>query len=366
MFRPDEEGFMRPQILSDLCTDCGACAEACPVLRPFEKVRPLASFAASSRDEDVLKRSASGGVATELSRWAIRRGGCVFGCRLEGGGLMARQVKIERESDLGALSGTKYVQSRVGNVLEECCAELQKGRIVVFIGTPCQIAGLRRYLDDDFATLVTVALFCEGAQSPEIFRRYLVELERRFEKRIVDIRFRDKRRGWSNPTLCLTFENGDEWVQPYRESAYAKAFKNCLRPSCYACSVRNGRCGADLMIGDFWGIEQIYRWRSTEKGVSAVLAYSERGLRILDELNILCREVAYRDVMTPGNPFLEKDPPLSSARRYLMNHYKTSGFHESVAYLALGMGWRRWLRVIRRRAGHLKCWGRESALKKGL
>lgn len=143
---PDPVGFIYPVINRDLCTDCGACRRACPSRStPRSCHRPLAAFAAVHRDREVLESSASGGVFPALASLVLEQDGVVFGCAYDDD-LWPKHTCIDNRRDLWRLQGSKYVQSDIGSAFTEARRYLDGGRLVLFTGTPCQIAGLRSYL----------------------------------------------------------------------------------------------------------------------------------------------------------------------------------------------------------------------------
>ena len=102
--------------------------------------------------------------------------------------------------------GSKYVQSRIGETYREAVACLKAGRDVMFVGTPCQIAGLRSYLRKDYEGLLAVDILCHGVPSPAVWRSYLKET---FEckdggAKITSVCFRDKQKeGWARYNVVV-------------------------------------------------------------------------------------------------------------------------------------------------------------------
>lgn len=164
----DEEGFLYPKVDVSLCIDCGLCEKTCPVINQDEPHEPFAVYAAKNKDEKTRRESSSGGIFTMLAEQTIKSGGVVFGAKfneqweVEHGG-------VETIDDLAALRGSKYLQSRIGETYQEAERFLKEGREVLFSGTPCQIAGLKKYLRKDYPALLTVDVICHGAPSLESF-----------------------------------------------------------------------------------------------------------------------------------------------------------------------------------------------------
>ena len=147
----------------------GLCAKTCPVNHPVELRTPLRACAAVSRDEADLMSSASGGASSLLAQETLRRGGIVYGCAMESYRDI-RHVRIDRAEDAWKIKGSKYVQSRIGEIYKQVRADLQAGREVMFSGTPCQVAGLRNYLRKAYPNLLLVDLVCHGVPSQKLLR----------------------------------------------------------------------------------------------------------------------------------------------------------------------------------------------------
>jgi len=288
--REDAEGFEYPYIQEDRCTDCGLCEEICPVLSKdrlpkFRKIPDV--YAAWHSDQEIRMQSSSGGVFSALASRVLDQGGVVFGAAFDEE-FLAYHKAIDSKENLDELRRSKYVQSRIGYTFREVKHHLSEGKPVLFVGTPCQTAGLYAYLGRDFENLKTCALVCKGAPSRKVFRRYLRFLEEQYGSKIVSYSFRDKRAGWAcNEAFNLA--NGEEVVGREQTRTlpsyfYAFAQKSLLaRTSCYGCPFKGLPGYADIILGDFWSI----RWRKPEwddnKGTSLVLVNSDKGEKLVGD-----------------------------------------------------------------------------------
>ena len=151
----DEEGFLYPKVDTSVCIDCGLCEKVCPVLHQGLARVPLKVYAARNRNERILQESSSGGVFTLLAEKIILHGGVVFGVKFDEA-WNAVHAWADSLEGLAAFRGAKYVQSRVGNAYREAESFLKQGRRVLFSGTPCQIAGLKKFLRKEYDGLLTV------------------------------------------------------------------------------------------------------------------------------------------------------------------------------------------------------------------
>ena len=137
-FSADGEGFLYPKVNLELCVNCGLCERVCPVINQANPVLPRSVFAAKSKLLPERMASSSGGIFPLLAKNAIARGGAVFGAAFDEN-LNVRHSHAETEAQLSAFSGSKYVQSRIGNSFRLAADFLKTGRFVLFSGTPCQI-----------------------------------------------------------------------------------------------------------------------------------------------------------------------------------------------------------------------------------
>ena len=126
------------------------------------------AYVAHAANADEQLTSTSGGIASVIARHVLHRGGVVYGCS----GVDAydvKHVRIEEESDLSILKGSKYVQSRMENTYQKVLSDLRTGKIILFIGTPCQVAGLYAFLGTrTFENLLTLDFVCHGVPSQKI------------------------------------------------------------------------------------------------------------------------------------------------------------------------------------------------------
>ena len=220
--------------------------------------------------------------------------------------------------------GSKYVQSRTGNTFEQAKKFLQEGRRVLFTGTPCQIAGIKSFLREEYNNLLTVDVICHGVPSPKVWQMYLEELKKS-DTQIMNISFRDKRSGWKNFSLTFSLEKSLRPADEVKESAsfshshgkdmFFLGFNDYnlfLRPSCYACPVRGLRSGSDITIADFWGINSLMPAIDDDKGCSVIIVNTKKGWEIIDTTNAKLYDVKFDDIVS-RNTSLYEDSKLAKA-----------------------------------------------------
>jgi len=322
----NEEGFYYPKV-NEKCKRCGICQDFCPVLNPVASAGEPKFYAGWSNDDRIRLKASSGGVFPELAKYVLENGGVVF-CVKWDEKLNARHVKVERIEDLEKAMGSKYVQSYVGLAYREALREA-KNRPVLFSGTPCQTAALRSFIGSE--NVITVDVVCHGVPSNLIFRKYLEFLEQKAGKRVVEIWFRDKKKGWENFHIVFKLEDGAEirlhhYLDPFFRGYLLNFY---LRPSCYSCPFCQIPRFSDITLGDFWGAPKNLRDR---RGLSVVIANSERGRKILDELFSLGRielvEVS-KELATRGNPrIIEGKYGVPKERDLILKKLKEADFEE--------------------------------------
>ncbi len=173
----DRKGFMHPSINNDKCIGCGRCAKVCPVLSPVDRCTENEVYAGWIKDNKTRHCSSSGGLFSALSKFCIENGGVVFGAKYAEDYKSVLHGVVENERDLSLLMTSKYVQSAINESFKRCRQYLLENRYVLFSGTPCQIAGLKAFLNKEYDKLLTVDIVCHGVPSTAIYKDYMMYLE---------------------------------------------------------------------------------------------------------------------------------------------------------------------------------------------
>ena len=323
--KADDEGFLRPVINAAQCIRCGACSRVCPVLAPGTPSPAPTCFAARIKDLDLRLASSSGGLFTALARTVLNAGGLVFGVVLEKPALTAIHAAAETEDALAAMRGSKYVQSDPRHTFRQVREALRAGRRVLYSGTPCQIAGLHRFLGKADANLLTVELICHGVPSPAVFDAFKAELAAVHGSAPTSIAARNKFYSWRRFSLVSTYADTSENREDLYTNRYIRAFLAdlCLRPSCYRCRAREGRSGADITLADFWGIEKVCPALDDDRGTSAVLLHTEAGRRAWAACaNQVESAPVTLEQVTAGNAAYLRPPSEPFGRKRYMTHFR--------------------------------------------
>lgn len=278
----DDEGFWYPEVDNNECIDCGMCEKVCPVLNKPALSGDPDAIAAVCKDEKTRAVSSSGGVFSIIATQIIKCGGVVFGAGFNED-FEVEHIAVEQDFELCKLQGSKYVQSRIGNAYGKAKEYLNEGRTVLFTGTPCQISGLKAYLQKKYDNLICVDIICHGVPSPSVWKRYITVRKEEFSSEIQRISFRDKTYGWKNFSMAMDFASGQKYVQPLSKDSYMQAFLRnlSLRPSCYDCSFKGVRRYSDITLADCWGAQNFIPDFDDDGGMSLVLINSPKGRELL-------------------------------------------------------------------------------------
>lgn len=375
----DEEGFLYPKVMVEDCIDCGLCEKVCPLLNNSKPILPKDVWAVKNQNESDRMHSSSGGVFIALAREVLASGGVVFGAVFD----TDYEVKLAYSETLEGvcpMMGSKYLQARVETAYIDAERFLKQGRHVLFTGTPCQIAGLHKYLRKEYPNLLSVDFLCHGVPSPGVWRRYLKETINKLSSArraavgkntvlpslnvmpaIAGIEFRDKTlRGWKkysfvvrgksalkadqNSVLLSDMHGDNPFMQGFLSDIY-------LRPSCYECKCKNGVSHSDLTIADFWGIDYLMPDFDDDKGVGLVLVNTSSGKRVFDVLPLARRSFSLDDVQPLNGGFKEYTKPHPRRSDFFQRFVTGDGVADIVADLLHVPLWRR---VVRRMKSYIK------------
>lgn len=321
----DIEGFLYPKVDLKNCINCGLCEKACPDINPLECSLPINCYAVKNNNLDIRKASSSGGVFSLLAEKVLSKKGVVFGARFDSYWQVVMDY-TENIEGLDKFRGSKYVKCDVGDSYSKVKDFLSSGKKVLYSGSSCQIAGLRKFLKHDYKNLLLVDYLCHGAPSPLLWKKYIEEISRNDVSSLTNISFRNKKRGWKKFSIII--KKGKEVLADsvFSENIYMRAFLSdmSLRPSCYQCSARNGHSGADITIGDHWAIRDINSSFDDNKGVSLVLINTEKGLCAFENLNANIIETDFVESKKWNGAFYEKTEEHLHRRRFFRKlQYRT-------------------------------------------
>lgn len=310
---PGTIGHLFPEVDESACINCGMCRRVCPSVNHVGKRYPPTAFAGIHKVHAQYLSSTSGGAASAMAEAILEDGGVVYGCASMDN-LEIRHIRIDNRGDLDKLKGSKYVQSRIFSVYKDVRKDLTDGLRVLFVGTPCQVAGLRSFLLKEYPGLYTVDLICHGVPS-QIF------LHNQIRSLVGSRAWRVTFRKGNDMGLRLFDKSGEMiyysniWNERYRNIYYNTFIDGMTyRDSCYQCPYACPERVGDVTVGDFWGIGEDFI-HDTVNGLSCVLPLTEKGLELLHKSPIELTERSVEEAVR-GNSQLRHPSRLN--RRALL------------------------------------------------
>ena len=312
VMKQDKEGFMYPIIDKSKCINCGLCDKVCPIKNAKESKKIQNAYIFQNADDRIRRESTSGGAFTAIAEYVIENNGIVYGAIFDDKYKVIHKG-IDKKEELYKFRNSKYVQSEIGNCYCEIKEHLNRGKLVCFSGTSCQVEGLKNYLRKNYENLILVDVVCRAVPSPLIWKKYL-DMRQRQYRDISRIMFRDKYYGYKYSNLSIYNKNNDkkqEYHKGVDSDPYLRAFFTniCDRPSCYDCKFKKLHRESDITIWDCFEVEKYNKSFDDDKGTSRVLVHTDKGRNIINLLNKKNR-VEEIDVEKATNGFLAMFQPV--------------------------------------------------------
>lgn len=303
-----------PNINADTCISCGKCIRVCPPLQVFGTQTPNTFtpeyLCAWNEDEVERFHATSGGVGGALAKHALSIGWYVCGAAFDENWKLSHIVSNEI-TILDKIRGSKYLQSDMSGVHHAICSLLKKGEKVLFIGTPCQTAGLRNLVPASHAeNLLTCEIICHGVNSPLVWDGYKKFIEEKHHSRLATYNFRSKTKGWGKLRASYSFQNGKRIDEPAYKNVFHSWFGQhyMMRESCFRCKFRTEERYSDIVIGDFWGIETIEPSLDVDAGASVLIINSERAKAFIETTNIKSKQINASTAKSVIKGFVDRMP----------------------------------------------------------
>ena len=304
----DNYGFYTPQIDLAECIMCGACSNSCHVLSDSGiSSKPVwwnksSLWAYQSNDKKLVENSTSGGAFSLFAAKVLEEGGIVFASRYNGETERLEFADTDH-FELEEFRKSRYMESYTNYLFSSIKTCLRNDRIVLFCGTPCQVAGLNRFLGKtNKEKLVTINFICHGVPSNKFFHQWLrFKFPHIGRIKNVDFRYKNAQEGWGWHDMCLSIKEETNRLTniPYTQSSYYLSFCNndLLRKCCYNCKIING-LDADVTLGDFWGVKNHQLIKDDNKGLSLVIVHTPKAEAFLDRVKTsgLLVPLEYSDV----------------------------------------------------------------------
>lgn len=360
--KEDAFGFVYPVISTEKCTQCGLCNKTCPLQQKRQLNKPFAAYASKGVNRSLIQKSASGGVFTSIAKVILEMGGVCYGCAMYNVGdkFLPQHIKISFEEQLVQLQGSKYVQSDIGNCYKQVKEDIISDKMVLFSGTPCQVAGLRSYLGSrEYSNLIMVDIICHGVPNRRFFNDYIKCIESREKGKVIDFMFRDKTKGGGHRGSFLIDQDGIKkkaTFSAHTSSYYSIYLKNEIsRECCYSCPFAQLERIGDLTLGDYWRLDEAHPnylvendgFFNESQGVSCVLVNTEKGNNFLKKLDkeLILKQSEVSKV-SRGNSHLNQPSVKGVNRSEIMQLYKEEGYFAIEKWFRKKLGIKRYVYIL--------------------
>lgn len=293
----------------------------------------MKAFSGYLKNDLKLLQSASGGATTAISEKIIKKGGIVFGATYSEDFRKVEYCCIQDIRDLDKIKGSKYTYSIKGDTFKQISDYLKNGKTVLFIGLGCDVGAVYSYCKKsgvDISSLYTIDILCHGPAIPGVHRQYIESLEKKYNSKLNYFTIRYKKNKWTPFYILAKFQNGKEYIVPFNETDYGKAFYYVASPGCTKCRYKGENHKGDICVGDYWGMKPgMLGWN--EKGVSVILTQTHKRERLLelldDNFHIQEEDVEF---VTKNNPMYYQSRIQKVDYNRFVKDLKERGLHYAV------------------------------------
>ncbi len=299
------------ELNSQQCINCGLCDSVCQIEHPICDTKLGRVYAAIGNSADIVNNSSSGGVANILYRYILKQGGIIYGAKYATDFVPYISSTADMK-EVGDFLKSKYCFSDVRDSYKKCKTSCENNKLVMYIGLPCQIAGLKLYLKKNYENLILVDILCHGAPHYSIFKNHIKYLESKKKKRIISYQFRDKSDDTYGPYhYTITYADGKVENGSALWDAYYNGFlkANILKKSCYSCKYARKERISDITLGDFWKANECIDQLRGKKYISSIIVNTIKGENILDKCkDELCLYESSYEILEKSTHAVSKPP----------------------------------------------------------
>lgn len=344
--RLNVHGFFQPHINPEKCTNCFLCTKVCPTGKEDnQKSKYSQCYGIKNIDVEQRKKSTSGGAFSLFAKNVVNHGGIVFGATF-----LDKKVQHIGSQDINLFLGSKYVQSELNDSYKKVASNLKNSIYVMFVGTPCQCAGLKEYLNSlnvSTENLLLVDFICHGTPSPLLFKEYVKYVENHQHKDLKTHFFRTKYNGWKSHVEENIFADGTKDHDSYSSQLFKIIFYSHLgmKEKCFDCKFASQNRVGDVTLGDFWGIEKSHQDFFDNDGVSFVMINTSKGQDAFEKVKSDCEYISV-SIQDTEQPLLMQPVAKPSLYDRFWDDYNKKGFNYVVKKYFHGGILRRMLSVV--------------------
>ena len=283
--KSDSEGFYYPHIDDKNCINCGKCLSVCSVKsKPKTDSYNRRVFVVQHKNDRIRRESTSGGAFTAIAEYIIKNGGIVFGAGMDKNFRVCHMPAYNVEQ-LALFRNSKYSQSDLGDTFLKVKNYLLEGKKILFSGTPCQVAGLKKFLPDAGEKLITIDVVCRGIPSPLVFEKYIDYQKKKFGE-FDKVLFRDKYSGYTHTAMSLYRDNVCLYHNGLEYDPMLKLFYQGMscRPVCSNCLFKGMERCSDFTLWDCFSAAEINSVFDDNKGTTFVMLHSENAEMIFEKI----------------------------------------------------------------------------------
>lgn len=311
----DENTSEKKVKINENCIDCHLCQKTCPVNDKRKSNDPIFKVA-RLKDEKLIKKSTSGGLFACVARYILKNEGIVYGSGFTSDYYEVKHMRIDNLNDLDKILKSKYVRSNMGNTYKKVKEDLENGLTVLFCGSPCQVAGLKKFLKKDYKKLYTTDIICHDYAPGKIWEKYVKSLEKKEKSKVTYVDFRYVNLKEPHKIMYIKFENGTVINEGLYNSTFGKVFYLGLssNKSCTECKFNDFNNYSELTFGDAWG----YKNEKYPRKNSLVLINNDKGKDLYEKIKDELIEFTDFDKKT----LIENNYPLIYSTPKHYNHNK--------------------------------------------
>lgn len=328
----DEEGYYYPTCNNSKCIHCNLCVKTCPVLKEnYSEIKGC--FAGYALDSNIVSNSSSGGFFSLIVNNYLEKyqdkffvSAVVWNQGFKG----THHICSNKFDDMMKMRQSKYVQSRKNHVYAEIKKLLSEDNMVLFVGCPCEVAGLNSFLGKTYNNLLCIDLVCQGPTSEGVMTQYIDRIKK-------------KNKGLNITSINMRYVHDKTWIpqwikidtnkkknivfERFYDTDIGRAVHILQRESCYQCKFNGKSRYSDLTLGDFHGADSEREYYNPN-GTSIIVANTEKGYEVVKEISskAILEKVSYSEIER-YNPRLSSPMIRDEHRKQFSEDLKKYGLH---------------------------------------